>query len=687
MPKTAVLRKTQSPSATSIPDRLVPKGAAPVPRLIGGVRSIYAATIVLSAFLLFLVQPVLAKVILPWFGGGASVWTVAILFFQGMLLLGYTYAYLSTRYLPPWAQSALHVTMLAGSLLFLPMSPWRVWQPGAAGDPAIQILKVLLLSAGLPYFLLSTTGPLVQAWFAQSQRVAFPYRLFALSNVGSLAALLTYPVLVEPYSTTRQQLGVWSVAYGAFVLLCSVSAVHFWRRHGDAPSSFAGTVFQPVHAPRRLDYVTWMLLAACGSALLLTVTNHISQNMVPMPLLWILPLAVYLVTFILCFDRSGWYKPAYFRWLLPPALGLMMYGALNPDLQIHLAAGVFLFLAGLFVCTMFCHGELAHRKPSSEHLTSFYLMVSLGGALGSLAVALIAPRVSTWPVEFPQVLVLCGLLAISTLYAGVWLWGRRIAQAALWVTLALLAVGVVRMNREGVAVLARNFYASLCVTKGPGWSALYSGSTVHGTQIFLQGYGNLPTTYYAPQSGIATVLRTRTSPWRVGIVGLGAGTLAAYGRPGDSFTFYEIDPNVIRLASTEFTYLKSSRAAINISLGDGRLLLNQEPSHQFDLLTVDAFSGDAIPTHLLTREAFELYLRVLKPGGLAGGPRFEQVCRPEAYTSPRRGLLEFAGCFDPERKGLYGRSGSVRMGDHERRYQCASKVHAIQGRSSSHSSV
>ena len=552
--------------------------------------------------------------LLPWFGGVAGVWAVAILFFQGVLLLGYTYAYLSVRFLPKWAQSLLHITLLAGSSLALPIAPWRVWHAGSEGDPALQILKVLLLSAGLPYFLLSTTGPLVQAWFTQSQRVAFPYRLYAVSNIGSLIALLAYPVVIEPFSTTRQQLGVWSIAFGAFALLCCVTAVHFWR-YGKPHSQETHPAAPTTQAPQRQDYAAWTLLAFCGSALLMTVTNHLCQNVYPMPLLWVLPLAVYLLTFILCFDRSGWYKPAVFRWVLPPVLVYLMDRAMEPSSVSHPIYETAVFLVCLFVCCMFCHGALAHRKPSSRYLTSFYMMMALGGSMGSIAVGLIAPRVSTWPVEFPEALILCGLLSLSALYSSKAL--RRTLQLALGLGLALFVAGQLRpITSSNMILLARNFYASLSVYEIKITRLLASGETVHGMQITLPQYANVPTTYYSPKSGIGMVLTARTSPWRVGVVGLGAGTLAAYGKPGDSFKFYEINPLVEQIANSQFSYLKSSAAATEVAIGDGRLLLSREAPRQFDLLVLDAFSGDSIPTHLLSIEAFKTYLNVLKPGAV-----------------------------------------------------------------------
>jgi hypothetical protein len=579
--------------------------------------NVYAWPIFLSAFLLFLVQPMLAKVILPWFGGVASVWVVAMLFFQGMLLVGYTYAYAIVRYLPTKAQPLCHVTLLAGSLLLMPIAPWHVWQHGAPGDPALQILRVLLLSAGFPYFLLSTTGPLIQAWYAQSHRVAFPYRLFALSNLGSLAALLAYPFTIEPFISTRHQVLAWSCAYGVFAVLCIVAATHFWRSHPEPlQHSEKG---KPAPPPRRQDYLLWAALAACGSALLVTVMNHLCQNVMPMPLLWVLPLSTYLLTFILCFDRHGWYRPGYLRWLAPAALGVMMYGVFNPLGMPEGATQIPIYLGCLFVCCMFCHGELAHRKPHSRHLTSYYLMIAAGGSAGSVAIGLIAPRVSSWQVEFPETLLVCGLLALTALYPKHW--ARRAAQAALIAALVLMAAGLVRPRRNGVVLLARSFYGSLSVTeenRGSVWAqrVFRNGWIMHGTQLLSPQYSNAPTTYYGPHSGAGLVLTARHNPWRVGVVGLGAGTLAAYGRPGDFFRFYEIDPLVAQVAANQFTYLKSTPATVDIKTGDGRLSLEKEPAGQFNLLAIDAFSGDFVPTHLLTREAFELYFSKLKPDGL-----------------------------------------------------------------------
>ncbi len=582
---------------------------------------LYAAPILVGAFLLFLVQPMLAKMILPWFGGVAGVWVVAILFFQGMLLVGYGYAYLMAQLVPPRWQPICHTALLAGSLILMPVAPWRTWQAGVPGDPSMQILRVLLFSAGLPYLLLSTTGPLIQAWYAQTHRVALPYRLFALSNLGSLIALLAYPVVIEPYLTTRHQLLLWSSLYGLFVTLCAIAAVHFWRSRSEEHSMPILASIRKADAPARADYLMWGALAACGSALLVTVMNHLCQNVASIPLLWVLPLGIYLLTFILSFDRQGWYQPALMRWLLPLALAAMAYGIFNPDRMPGVKVQIPAYLACLFVACLFSHGELARRKPNARHLTSFYLMIALGGAVASVAIGLIAPRVSTWRVEFPETLAMCGILALSALYPRHWI--RHAASVALFLVLVVLAAGFIRVRNKGLILQARDFYGALTVTEETlqqdhpiPMRILYNGSIQHGMQFLDPAKRGIPTAYYGPLSGIGLLLRARRDAWTVGVVGLGTGTLALYSRPADSFTFYEIDPLVSEVAQNQFGFLKAARGALKIEIGDGRLSLQKEPARRFNLVVVDAFSGDSIPTHLLTEEAFELYFSKLKDDGV-----------------------------------------------------------------------
>jgi hypothetical protein len=587
---------------------------------------LYAAPILFSAFLLFLVQPMLAKAILPWFGGVASVWIVAMLFFQGVLLLGYAYSYLVVRFLPARVQPLCHLALLLASLLLMPVDPWRFWLGNSPGDPSIQILRLLSVTVGVPYFLLSSTGPLLQSWYSNSHRVAFPYWLFALSNLGSLIALFAYPLAIEPFVTTHHQILTWSALYFVFAFLCGGAAVSFLGRPSPMGLTAVESHAQSGAVPKPGDYLAWLGLAACGSALLVTVMNHLCQNVAPIPLLWVLPMATYLLTFILCFDRRGWYRPTLMRWLLPPALLIMMFGVFYPTDLPGAEFVIALYLAGLFVACMFTHGELARRKPHATYLTSFYLMLAAGGAVASLFIGLLAPHVADWQVEFPETLLFCGLLALMVLYPRVR--ATRGAGAILLASLVLFAAGLVHpvwmKNVPNKVVLrARSFYSVLSVAdtfpfeiQSLPLRVLRHAWTLHGSQVRAERYENLPGSYYAPKSAPGLLLTRRSANWNVAVIGLGAGTLAAYGRPGDAFTFYEIDPLIARVANDQFTYLKKSKASLRIVIGDGRLSMQRAAPAEFNLLVVDAFSNDSIPMHLLTREAFDLYFSRLRPEGV-----------------------------------------------------------------------
>ncbi len=597
---------------------------------------LYAVTIFLSAFLLFQIEPIIAKSIVPWFGGSAAVWTTCLLFFQLVLLAGYLYAHGTIRYLKPNAQARLHIGLLALSLLALHVLPRAGWKPTGTEEPTRAILWLLLATVGLPYLLLSTTGPLLQAWYAArppaGKATAFPYRLYALSNGGSLLALLSYPVAVEPVLTIRQQAGVWSIGYAAFAILCGVVA---WRSQGGVrPATEADE--ETGTAPGWGLSLVWVGLAAVASTLLLAVTNYLTQNVAAIPFLWVLPLSLYLLTFIVCFGGKGWrWTPAF----LPlPALAVgAMACALSPELQ-EVSTGISvlvpLFCGGLFVCCLLCHGELARLKPPTRYLTQFYLMVSVGGAAGGLFVGLLAPSLFRGSYELPVALAACAVVALLALYRepGQAL-VRQIAQpsflvmAALTVGLMVFLAHTVRQVTDGNRVVARNFYGVLRVvdpddpTAEGATRSLANGMINHGEQFLDPGRAMTPTTYYGPQSGIGLAIREAQGPGphksvRVGVIGLGTGTLAAYGRPGDAYEFYDINPLVIRLARTQFTFLSGSKAEVSVVPGDARLALERQPPQNFDVLAVDAFSGDAIPVHLLTREAFALYFRHLKPGGV-----------------------------------------------------------------------
>ena len=579
-----------------------------------------AATVALSAFLLFLIEPMLAKMILPWFGGSAAVWATCLVFFQSALLAGYYYADVSSRRLTARQQAFVHLGLLACALLFLPLSPAASWRPHPGEDPFWRILALLVVVIGVPYTLLSTTSPLVQTWHARIRRDTDPYYLFALSNFASFLALLCYPFLMEPLISTHVQALVWSGGFAVFTLLCAMTA---WISRSGADPQSAASRLLPTHgdaAPTRRQRLHWLALAACGSMLLLTVTNHLTQNVAPVPLLWVLPLAIYLLTFTLVFSRRRFYTRWLFIRLLAVALGAMGYAIWDARAMSALQVTVPLFCAGLFVCCMFCHGELNRSKPVETRLTSFYLMVSLGGALGAIFVGLAAPHLFSNLYEFPLTLLLTALLALGTL------WGEGWSNRALWVSVSVAMAIVLYQNvhslEQSSLAMIRDFYGALRVTQTTEFGdrparMLYHGTIRHGAQFVDLPWRKQPTTYYGFDSGIGLALRyCCDGPKRVGVIGLGAGTLAAYGKPGDDFHFYEINPDVVRIADSLFTYLRESPARHEVTLGDARLSLEQETPQQFDVLAVDAFSGDAIPVHLLTREAVALYLRHLKPNGI-----------------------------------------------------------------------
>ncbi len=578
---------------------------------------LHAVTIFLSAFLLFLVQPVIAKQILPWFGGAAAVWAISLVFFQSVLLFGYAYADWTTRRLNPRRQAWLHLALLAVSLTTLPIIPDEHWKPGGAtgGEPTVLILGLLGATIGVPYFLLSTTSPLVQAWFWQRFRHAVPYRLFALSNLASLLALLSYPVLVEPFLPLAVQSWSWSAAYGVFVVLCAATALASTR--GAAPAGApTGTTAaaDPAEPPPSIsDRLLWVALAATGSALLLAVTNHLTQNIASVPFLWVAPLSLYLITFILCFDHPRWYRRGVFLMLTAVLLPVMAW--YSDSLDLWTAAP--LYALGLFVVCMFCHGELTLLKPQPRYLTTFYLMVSIGGALGALLIAIAAPNLLPGYYELGIVLAAGAILLYFRVHAA-HPWAAAGALAATAATVTFAIIGVVEYAAD-TRVMLRNFYGVVRTRDFPEpvpFRALYQGGINHGGQLLEAAYRSRPSSYFGPSSGYGRVFASLPdAPRRVGVIGLGAGALAAYARRGDVFRFYEINPQVAAVAVKEFTFLTDSPAGMEIILGDGRLSLEREPDQRYDLLAIDAFSGDSIPMHLITREAMATYVRHLKPDG------------------------------------------------------------------------
>ncbi|MGA2066914.1 MAG: fused MFS/spermidine synthase [Thermoguttaceae bacterium] len=754
----------------------------------------YAAALGLSAALLFALEPMFAKMVLPLLGGSPSVWNTCLLFYQAALLGGYVYAHLAVRWLGPRRQAAVHLAVLFLAWLVLPIGVAHGWNPAGTGHPALWLLLLLTVSVGLPFLCVSATAPLLQAWFAASghRSARDPYFLYAASNLGSMVGLAAYPLLVEPRLTLAQQSRFWAVGYGLLTTLIAGCAAWLWlaRRAGGEPRDAVAGLSpipnpqSPIAPPPTLRRrLWWLALAAVPSSLLLGVTSYISTDIASVPFLWVMPLMLYLFSFVLVFSRwwpprrRGWSwalaaslatlgvllavasgVPLMFylfgfvlvlsRWL-PPRRGLwwwvltVLLVTLGVELQVApglfpdtavfqhwllrplplalclagsvlaltllrhrewawlqaagmvVLAGVFflgsagstsqvivlmgIHLAAFFFTAMVCHGELAGDRPSSGHLTEFYLWLSLGGVVGGLFSALLAPVMFRWVLEYPLMLVAACLLRPRPAVKGKWLeaadmvwmatlltvfalavWGvpgkhissmegkmwllglaglaafllcRRPSRFAVAVAI-LLGVGLIVTEPKLPLYQVRSFFGVIRVEHDEDYDKdgnvtsmthrLLHGSTLHGVQNLDPEEALQPCSYYdreGPVGDLFDLLEGRRAfrqHGRIGVVGLGTGTLAAYGLPGQHFTFFEIDPTVEQIARNPeyFTYLRDSRAEVEVRLGDARLSLVDEPPGGLDVLLVDAFSSDAIPVHLLTREALELYLSRLARRGL-----------------------------------------------------------------------
>lgn len=583
----------------------------------------FVLSIFLSAFLLFQVQPMIGKFILPWFGGTPAVWSTAMLFFQAMLTGGYAYAYWLVR---QKRQGWIHLALLGMTLALLtalglgwssPVTPPADMRPADASFPVFDIFLLLLISVGLPYFILAANGPLMQAWFSRAFPEKSYARLYALSNVGSLLGLLAYPVLIEPSLTLRGQGWAWT---GGFVLFAVVAGMLSYR----ARAENVHTVIASVEKPSISLRVLWIVLSGAASLFLLSVTNQISQEVAVIPFLWIVPLAVYLISFILAFSDSRWYDRRIYALLFSLASLVMLWALLQAEtLNVLLQIAVYNVL--LFLACMICHGELYRLRPDAGHLTSFYLMVSVGGAVGGLFVNLVAPFIFTGYWEFYLAwlltIVLLVVMLLPRFAARVELQSRSMSLAFL-AGIVLLAMG---LNPYQNALFAeRNFYGIIRIREFSSDSiAMIHGATIHGVQ-YLEDRTR-PTTYFTERSGVGLTLlnHPKRGSLRVGVLGLGAGTIATYGTAGDEYRFYEINPVVIRLAEGEgdyFTFLQDSSAETTVVAGDARISLERElaagESHNFDVLILDTFSSDSIPVHLVTKEAFALYLQHLTPDGV-----------------------------------------------------------------------
>ena len=626
----------------------------------------FALTIFVSAFLLFQIQPMIGKFILPWFGGSSAVWTTSMLFFQVLLLGGYAYAhYLSG--MEPRRQGRIHLFVLL--IVFLltaaaayfqgtPITPDPRWKPEGGSFPTARILWVLAASVGIPYFLLSTTSSLIQSWFRDVQQRSSPYAFYALSNIASLIALLSYPVLFEPNLTLHEQAVFWSAGFALF-LLCSAGCALLLRRHvpngAAAPAVAAPAVAeaavaeaaaaevavttpaeradeQPVERPTWRSYALWIMLSATASVMLLATTNHVAQDLSSTPFLWVLPLSLYLLSFAISFnDRQV--KLRSFYVLL--TLGALMMGYLNLDRgsNVPILYQILSNAVLLFIICMLCHTELYARRPHPRHLTIFYLMVSIGGALGGLIVSILAPLIFNDYWEYHLGLLVAAVVAVMIAFRcrGNWIHWLRFPVALASAALMIMVFSTTYHWISSSILMTRSFYGVLRVRQasidGDPVHRLMHGGILHGSQAQTDALRRRPTTYYTESTGVGLAYQnhptyTTGQPMRAAVVGLGVGTMAAYGREGDTIRFYEINPEVLRLASNPkyFTYLLDSPAEVDVVLGDARLSMERElredGSQNYDLLAVDAFSGDSIPTHLINKEAMAVYLAHLKQDGI-----------------------------------------------------------------------
>ena len=605
--------------------------------------TLFALTIFLSAFLLFQVQPLISRFILPWFGGTPAVWTTAMLFFQFVLFAGYSYAHLLTSRFQPKGQVAIHGALLLGAIALLPIVPSAEWKPTSADTPMLRILLLLLATVGIQYFSLSATGPLLQAWFSRVLPSTSPYRLFALSNFGSLLALLSYPVLFERWWSSIDQARFWSGSFAVFALSCGACAFYAFRTAttsgAGGGSTTASNSRTDGNRPTWTQRALWIGLPAIACILLLAVTNHVCQDIAVIPMLWIVPLSLYLLSFIVSFDHPRWYSR---RWYAPLTVVVLFLAAgmfrlpdwlpesLQPDLSAE--TELLMYFSMLFLVCMLCHGELARLRPDASRLTDYYLMISAGGAIGGLLVSLVAPNVFKSHYEWPLALlagfavaaVLTGLVLRN---AGVFT-GRAAGPTRTGFLTLAVVMGVLihqwQMPRQQALYRDRNFYGAVAVFEANSEDPLRhefqfrSGIVQHGRQYADPAKRRVPVAYYSEASGCGRAMQyvVQRPGAHVGVIGLGVGTVATYMKPGQRLRLYEINPAVEEIARRHFTYLKDCEAEYEVVIGDARLSLERETPNQFDAIVLDAFTGDSIPTHLLTDEAFAVYKRHLKPDGL-----------------------------------------------------------------------
>ncbi len=595
----------------------------------GSIKLLYAATAALSAFLLFSIEPIITRALLPQLGGSSAVWMTALAFFQVALLAGYAYASFAAKAESPRrGRLVLHLALLAVALVSLALPAWTRLRPGPDLPPQLRLFLLLAASVGLPFLVLSTTAPLLQAWYAHRERATVPYRLFALSNLSSLLALLAYPVLVERYLTLNRQQLLWNIGFLLYAGLVTVLTIRMRSAHLVAEQTPSEqTRITPAPEPRPEPHTArtllWFALPAVASMQLAAVTGHLTQDVASMPLLWVLPLAAYLVSFVLAFEFATLYRQGLVLRLLAVLLFALGYLLSQTGVNVPIGLSIPFFVLELLVASWFLHAELYALRPDSPSAsTRFYLLIAAGGATGTLFVAVVSPLVTRSNFDLPISFLLTAALV------AVVVWRTSLGQRLFWIAASALGLALlvsIRNDYEHDALLrARNFYGSIRVVQTllppqAGTSRiLFNGDIQHGMQWFSEDFRHTPLTYYEPDSGVGLALDhcCGARPRRIGVIGLGAGTIAAYGRQGDTIRFYEINPLVTTVATHLFTYTRDTPASVSIAEGDARLTLAAEPPQHFDVLVVDAFSGDSIPIHLLTREALDLYLRHLAPGGI-----------------------------------------------------------------------
>jgi hypothetical protein len=667
----------------------------------------FAGAILVSAALLFMVQPMFTKMVLPRFGGAPSVWSVAIVFFQTTLLAGYAFAHLLTRYLPGWRSVFVQLAVMLAAVTLLPLAIAVGWERPPAVGEAFWLIGLFTVSIGLPFFALAANSPLLQAWFAGTRHPVAedPYFLYAASNMGSLLALVTYPVAFEPFMRLTDQAKLWSIGFYVLIVMIAVCGVIAWR-FSDRVRGTATNDAVALMPPTWRQAARWIGLAAVPSGLLVAVTAHISTDVAAVPLLWVLPLALYLLTFVIVFSRRP-IIPHRLVLAVQPLFVIALVAALlfnKPDRPLGTIVGVVvLHLAVFFVCALMCHGELARTRPASKFLTSFYCWIAVGGVIGGVAVGLIAPHVFNWVAEYPILLaltllcrpgrapnsigrgylfaglaILASLLIITTIHqvrisedAYTWIFGVLLATctlfwrmplpfAALVAFLPLASHNIIDRPRT---IFLRSFYGVAKVGDSPNgqFRVLTHGTTLHGAQRIRDRFGRPvvgppePELYYSKGNAIAQTINAKRAqmggPIRYAVIGLGAGSLACYAQPDDTVHFYEIDATIIRIAQDArlFNFLQACRPNVPITLGDGRLTLAEAPDGAYDLIIVDAFSSDAIPIHLLTREAMAMYLEKLSAHGvvvLHVSNRHLELLSVVAGIASANGLITLV--YDPE---------------------------------------